>query len=290
MKVTIVQPYGYCAGVANAISLAYKTKQSKPNRKIIILGMLIHNEDALNKLKEVGIDTLYHKDKSLLELIDEIEDGSVVILTAHGHSKAVEEKLNERGLEFVDTTCPFVNLTFSQIDKSIKEGHHVIYIGKANHPEANAALSISKNVHLLDVSNPVLPLLEDESPLVINQTTFSHYEVEQLISMIKSKYPHANVFKSVCDASTRRQEALLNLPKDVDLIYIVGGKNSNNAKTLFNIAKSHYPQSKVLLIQNELDVNEKDLLGLHHIVISSGASTPKEITEQIKSKIELLCN
>lgn len=290
MKVTIVQPYGYCAGVANAISLAYKTKQSKPNRKIIILGMLIHNEDALNKLKEVGIDTLYHKDKSLLELIDEIKDGSVVILTAHGHSKAVEEKLNERGLEFVDTTCPFVNLTFSQIDKSIKEGHHVIYIGKANHPEANAALSISKNVHLLDVSNPVLPLLKDESPLVINQTTFSHYEVEQLISMIKSKYPHANVFKSVCDASTRRQEALLNLPKDVDLIYIVGGKNSNNAKTLFNIAKSHYPQSKVLLIQNELDVNEKDLLGLHHIVISSGASTPKEITEQIKSKIELLCN
>lgn len=290
MKVTIVQPYGYCAGVANAISLAYKTKQSKPNRKIIILGMLIHNEDALNKLKEVGIDTLYHKDKSLLELIDEIEDGSVVILTAHGHSKAVEEKLNERGLEFVDTTCPFVNLTFSQIDKSIKEGHHVIYIGKANHPEANAALSISKNVHLLDVSNPVLPLLDDESPLVINQTTFSHYEVEQLIDMIKSKYPHAIVFKSVCDASARRQEALLNLPKDVDLIYIVGGKNSNNAKTLFNIAKSHYSQSKVLLIQNELDVNEKDLLGLHHIVISSGASTPKEITEQIKSKIELLCN
>ena len=290
MKVTIVQPYGYCAGVANAISLAYKTKQSKPDRKIVILGMLIHNEDALNKLKEVGIDTLYHKDKTLSELIDEIEDGSVVILTAHGHSKAIEEKLNARKLEFVDTTCPFVNLTFSQIDKSIKEGHHVIYIGKANHPEANAALSISNNVHLLDVSNPVLPILEDESPLVINQTTFSHYEVEQLIELIKSKYPHANIFKSVCDASTRRQEALLSLPKDVDLIFIVGGKNSNNAKTLFNIAQSHYPQSKVLLIQNENDVNEKDLLGLHHIVISSGASTPKEITEQIKAKIELLYN
>ena len=290
MKVTIVKPYGYCAGVANAISLAYKTKEANPDRKIVILGMLIHNEDALTKLKEVGIDTLYHKDKDLLELIDEVEDGSIVILTAHGHKKEVEDKLNKRGLEFVDTTCPFVNLTFSQIAKSTKEGHHVIYIGKANHPEANAALSISTNVHLLDVSNPVLPGLEDESLLVINQTTFSHSEIEQLISLIKSKYPNANVFKSVCDASTRRQEALLSLNNDVDLIYIVGGKNSNNAKTLFNIASSHYPNSKVLLIQNEHDIKEKDLYGLHHVAISSGASTPKEITEQIKSKIELHSN
>ena len=290
MKVSIVKPYGYCAGVANAISLAYKTKEANPNRKIVILGMLIHNEDALEKLKEVGIDTLYHKGASLLDLIEEIEQDSIVILTAHGHSKEVENRLLEKGFEFVDTTCPFVNLTFSQIAKSIKDGHHVIYIGKANHPEANAALSISSNVHLLDVSSPEIPTLNDDSPLVINQTTFSHYEVEQLIEEIKKAYPKANVFKSVCDASTRRQEALLSLEKDVELIYIVGGKNSNNAKTLFNLAESHYPNAKVIAIQNEQDINEKDLLGLHHVAISSGASTPKEITEQIKTKIELLCN
>lgn len=290
MEVIIAKPYGYCAGVANAISLAYKTKESNPNRKIVILGMLIHNEDSLLELKKAGIKTIYQKDKDLLELIDEIEDGSIVILTAHGHKKEVENRLSARNLEFVDTTCPFVTLTFSEIAKSINEGHDVIYIGKENHPEATAALSISSRVHLLDVSKQIIPEIKDESPLIINQTTFSHYEIERLINLIKDKYPKAKIFKSVCDASTRRQEALLSLPKETQLIYIVGGKNSNNAKTLFDMAKEHFPNAKVIAIQNQDDIKEKDLKGLNLVAISSGASTPKAISEAIKVKIESLVN
>lgn len=290
MKVITVKPYGYCAGVANAISLAYKTKESNPDRNIVILGMLIHNEDALNELQKVGIKTIYKKGVQLENLVDEIEDNSIVILTAHGHKKLVEDRLNARGLEYVDTTCPFVTLTFKEIAKASEQGHDVIYIGKANHPEATAALSISKNVHLLDLSNPLIPEVKDESPLIINQTTFSHYEIEKQIELIKQKYPLAKVFKSVCDASTRRQEALLSLPKEVELIYVVGGKNSNNAKTLFDMAKEKYPSAKVIAIQNENDINEKDLLGLNLVAISSGASTPKEISEAIKSKIESIAN
>ena len=290
MEVIIAKPYGYCAGVANAISLAYKTKESNPDRKIVILGMLIHNEDSLLELKKAGIETIYQKDKDLLELIDEIEDGSIVILTAHGHKKEVENRLSARNLEFVDTTCPFVTLTFSEIAKSINEGHDVIYIGKENHPEATAALSISNRVHLLDVSKQIIPEVKDESPLIINQTTFSHYEIERIINLIKDKYPKSKVFKSVCDASTRRQEALLSLPKETELIYIVGGKNSNNAKTLFDMAKEHFPNAKVIAIQNQDDVKEKDLRGLNLVAISSGASTPKAISEAIKVKIESLAN
>lgn len=286
MKVILAKPYGYCAGVANAISLAYKTKEANPTRRIVILGMLIHNEDTLKELEKAGIETIYQKDKDLLELIDFIKDDSIVILTAHGHKEEVENRLKKRGLEFVDTTCPFVKTTFNEILKATKNNHDVIYIGKENHPEANAALSLSSRVHLVDVSNPVVPNLKDESPLIINQTTFSHYEVEQLIELIKTKYPNAQVLKSVCYASTQRQEALLNLPKDVDLIYVVGGKNSNNAKTLFNLASKHYPNAKVLAIQNADDIKEKDLSGLNLVAISSGASTPKEISEAIKIKIE----
>lgn len=286
MKVILAKPYGYCAGVANAISLAYKTKEANPKRRIVILGMLIHNEDTLKELEKAGIETIYQKDKDLLELIDFIKDDSIVILTAHGHKEEVENRLKERGLEFVDTTCPFVKTTFNEILKATKNNHDVIYIGKENHPEANAALSLSNRVHLLDVSNPVVPKLKDESPLIINQTTFSHYEIEQLIELIKTKYPNAQVLKSVCYASTQRQEALLNLPKDVDLIYVVGGKNSNNAKTLFNLASKNYPSAKVIAIQNADDVKEKDLIGLNLVAISSGASTPKEISEAIKNKVK----
>ena len=288
VKVILVEPYGYCAGVANAMALASKTKKDNPTRKVVILGMLIHNEDALKKLEEQDIETIYQKDKDLTELIDFIKDDSIVILTAHGHKKEVENKLKSRGLEYVDTTCPFVNLTFNQIRKVIENKKEVIYIGKAGHPEAEAALSISNKVHLLDVSSPVIPTLEDKSPLIINQTTFSHYEIDNLINKVKEVYPDAKVFKSVCDASTRRQDALLSLPKEVELIYIVGGTRSNNAKTLFEMAKNHYPNAKVLAIQNSDDVKEKDLLGLNLVAISSGASTPKEISEAIKNKIESL--
>lgn len=286
MKVDIIKPYGYCAGVANAISLANKTKEKNPNRQIVILGMLIHNEDTLKQLKENGIDTLYQKDKSLIELISFVPKDSIVILTAHGHDKKVEDKLRELNIDFVDTTCPFVNLTFSEIAKAVKNNHEVIYIGKFNHPEANAAISISSKVHLLDVSNQIIPEINDKEPLVINQTTFSHYEIERIIDSIKEKYPNAKIFKSVCDASTKRQEALLSLSKDVELIYVVGGKNSNNAKTLYDMAKQNYPNAKVLAIQNEYDINKKDLMGLNYVAISSGASTPKEISEKIKSVIE----
>lgn len=288
MKVILVKPYGYCAGVANAMSLASKTKKDNPNRKVVILGMLIHNEDALKKLEEQDIETVYQKDKDLTELIDFIKDDSIVILTAHGHKKEIETKLQARGLEYVDTTCPFVNLTFNQIRKVIENKKEVIYIGKAGHPEAEAALSISNKVHHLDVSNPIVPSSEDKSPLIINQTTFSHYEIDNLINKVKETYPEAKVFKSVCDASTRRQDALLSLPKEVQLIYIVGGTRSNNAKTLFEMAKNHYPNAKVLAIKNADDVKEKDLLGLNLVAISSGASTPKEISEAIKNKIESL--
>ena len=135
MKVILVKPYGYCAGVANAISLAYKTKEEHPHSKIIILGMLIHNEDTLKQLEKVGIETLYKKGVDLVDLVKDIKDESIVILTAHGHKKEVELALKERGLKYVDTTCPFVNLTFSEIAKAVKDGHEVIYIGKENHPE-----------------------------------------------------------------------------------------------------------------------------------------------------------
>lgn len=290
MKVILSKPYGYCAGVANAIALAYKTKQSNPNRKIVILGMLIHNEDTLHELDKNGILTIHSKEKTLLELIDDIDKNSIVILTAHGHSDEVENKLNRLGIEFVDTTCPFVKMTFREIRKAISSGHEVIYIGKTNHPEANAAISISNQVYLLDIKDKNVPIIRDKSPLIINQTTFSHLEIEHLLEDIKKVYPDANILKSVCDASTKRQEAILSLPKEVELIYIVGGKISNNAKTLFDLAKAHYPQAIVRLIQNENDINEKDLQGLNLVAISSGASTPKEISERIKERIESISN
>ena len=285
MKVTVLEPSGYCVGVERAIKIAIETKNEHPNSNVVVLGMLVHNEDSLKQLEKYGIKTIYKHGCSFEQLIDEIKEPSMVILTAHGHAISVEEKLIKNGHCIVDATCPFVKSSFETIFKSVNEGKPVLYIGVKNHPEAIAALSLSKDVYLVDYKEQNIPDLSVLSPLVISQTTLSKYEVEEISQKISKKYPNAKFLNGICNASTKRQEALMNLEDDVDLIYIVGGSNSNNSKTLFNLASKLYPNKIVKLIQNATDINKKDLLGLSHIVLSSGASTPKEVILEIKDKL-----
>lgn len=289
MKIEILEPFGYCAGVERAMKMALEVKKAHQDQEVVVLGMLVHNTDALNELSKAGISTIFDENKSLVELIDRVDNNAIVILTAHGHSLSVEEELNRRNIEFIDATCPFVTLTENVIKKAVSENRDVLYLGKKNHPEANAALSISNKVHLIEPKNVQL----DEKyrkPLVISQTTFSESEIAQTISFIKDALKEVSVSESICQASTLRQNALKNLSKDVELIYVVGGKNSNNTKTLFEIASSTHPKAKVLMIENASDVNKKDLNGLNYVAISSGASTPREITLEVESKIKSLLN
>ena len=267
------------------MKMAIETKKNNPTKNVVVLGMLVHNKDSLKKLQENGITTIYKKDCSLEQLIDEIKEPSIVVLTAHGHSKAVEEKLLDNGHEIVDATCPFVKSSFDLIKAAVSIDRHVFYIGVENHPECIAALSISDKVHFLNVKKPEWDQVECERPVSISQTTLSEREVERIEFDSFIHYPKIEKIKGICNASTARQDALICLPDDVDLIYVVGDVNSNNTKTLFNLAKYYYPETRVELIQNASEVNKKDLIGLSHIVISSGASTPREVVEEIKSTL-----
>ena len=285
MKVTILEPSGYCAGVEHAMETAIRTKEENPFKNVVVLGMLVHNEDSLKELEKHGIKTIYRQNCSYQQLIDHILEPSIVILTAHGHTKAVEDKLLKRGHKIVDATCPFVKQSFVNIINAIKNGKEVFYVGVKDHPEAVAALSLSEKVHFIDIKNPRIPNIKQKSLFVISQTTLSRFEVQELCDKIKQVYKDAEFLDGICNASTKRQEALMNLSKDIDMVYIVGGLNSNNSKTLFNLAKELYPNKQVKLIQNSNDINKKDLLGLSHIAISSGASTPRAIINQIKFKL-----
>ena len=286
MKVNIIEPSGYCVGVANAFSLAHKVREEYPNKTIVVLGMLVHNDDALKELKELNIKTLFSKDKSILEMVDEIQSDDIVILTAHGHPLSVEEKLKERGIKYFDATCPFVKNAHKQIEDAIKENHQVIYIGKKNHPEALSALSLSKNVILYEIKEGMdETLLKDKSPLLLSQTTFSKMDVENIEKSLKHNIEGLRFAPSVCNAASKRQEALLNIQNDVDIIVIVGGKSSNNTKTLYDLAVSHYQDKKVIFIQNEDDIKVEEFAIANNVAIISGTSTPKYVLERIREKI-----
>ncbi len=284
MKIITLTPRGYCKGVVNAINLAKKCAKEHPNTPISVLGMIVHNDYVVKALTQLNIRTLDAKGKTRLELLDEIDEG-IVLFTAHGISDAVINKAKEKGLTLVDASCTDVVYTKECVKSKVKDGYEVLYIGKENHPEAEAILSISSQVHLITNSTSIEKLSTD-SPLiyVTNQTTMSVLEVFHLIELIKEKFPHAFVEEEICSATRMRQEAVLNLSY-ADLLYVVGDPHSNNANKLKGIALENGIK-QVELIETALDIKEKDLLNKEVIAITASASTPTYLTNQVIKLLE----
>lgn len=141
MEVKAIVPRGYCKGVVNAINIAKKASQKPP---VYILGMIVHNQYIVNALEELGVKTIDHKGKTRLELLDDIDDGTVII-TAHGASEQVFLKAQKKGLNVIDASCQDVIKTHDLIKDKLKLGYEILYIGKVGHPEAEGAISINSH-------------------------------------------------------------------------------------------------------------------------------------------------
>lgn len=285
MKIEVLKPSGYCAGVANAIKIAIKTKENNKDKNVVVLGMLVHNEETLKYLNSLGINTLYDENKSLIDLAKNLKNNDLVILTAHGHSASLEVYLRENNIEFVDTTCPFVKKTIDEIQSFLNKNKEIVYIGKKNHPEANAVLSLSNNIHLCEVGKNNLLSLKSNDPLIFSQTTFSNEDIKIELENIKEHFSNAYYYGGICNSSQIRQNALISLKQYPDVIIIVGSRKSNNTSTLYSIAKSHYPKSRILFVENEKSINKEAFANANYVVISSGASTPNELINRIVNKL-----
>lgn len=288
MKVTILEPQGYCAGVTNAINIALRAKLENKDKSVYILGMLVHNEKVINELTSLGITTLYRDNKSDEELLYSLPDESIVVFSAHGHKKNLDDIAINKRFKVYDATCPKVQNNLKIISKEIEEGHKVIYIGHKNHPEALAALSISDQVLFYDIKGEFnYKGIKDKSPLVINQTTLNTKELKELYIDIIVHLPKARIMDEICPATRLRQEALINIDKDVDLILVIGDKNSSNTNRLLEIAKTNHPEIDSYLVSDLDELKKIDINKKKHVAIASGASTPKKEIDKIKEYLEL---
>lgn len=279
MEIKKVIPSGYCKGVVNAIRLAKDTKAKHPNENVYVLGMLVHNSFVTEELSSLGIITLDDSKKTKSELLDEIDEG-IVIFTAHGISDAIKEKAVNKGLKYVDASCVDVLKTQNIIKDYLKDGYDVIYFGKPNHPEAEAVLSISDHIHLVNNEDTLRKLNLDNPKLFLtNQTTMSYLELKDLFELAKSLYPDIIIQEEICNATSSRQKAIYEL-KDCDLLYVVGDVKSNNTNQLVQIGKNHGIK-KVLLIQNFKDINDDDLKDVNKIYVTAGASTPPALISEV---------
>lgn len=280
MEIIKITPRGYCKGVVKAIEIAKNTRKQYPNKKITILGMLVHNKHVVEALEALNIQTIDDKKKTRSELLDEINDG-IVIFTAHGVSQQVIDKAKNKGLIIVDATCQFVSIIHDLVKEKINEGYEIGYIGKKNHPESEAVLELSKKVHLVETENDLT--FNHDKLFFTNQTTLSYFDIQVLYQKIKEKYPHAIINNEICNATQSRQEAVINT-KDLDALIVVGDPHSHNTSKLASIGKKN--TENVFCVENAYDLLNIDLKQYHRIGITSGASTPTKITNQVIHYLE----
>lgn len=279
MKITIGKTSGFCNGVQNTVK---KAKNALGNEKVYCLGEIVHNERVIHELEANGMITI--------NKIEDAPNNSKVIIRAHGELKETYDRAKEKNLEILDLTCGKIKAIRVKISKKL-EDHYIIIIGKKNHPESLGVLSFSgDNSNIIEDKEDINEIIDKVNNSLLNkiyivsQTTFNSDKFDELISIIKNKTTkEVIVDKTICDATSKRQNETRELSKIVDTMIIVGGKKSSNTKELEIIAKENC--DNVILIQEKNDLNNNQIVG-EHIGIMAGASTPTILVEEIIEELK----
>ncbi|MDB5077803.1 MAG: 1-hydroxy-2-methyl-2-(E)-butenyl 4-diphosphate reductase [Chloroflexi bacterium] len=287
MRVIKISPRGYCYGVVDAIQMAKRVARD-PNvpRPIHVLGQIVHNHHAVESLNALGIVTL--DGSARMALLDRISEGTV-IFTAHGVSPAIKTAAAAKGLNCIDATCPDVTKTHDLVISLVSQGYEVIYVGKTGHPEPEGVIGEAPgHVHLVETSDDV-DKLKLTAPLiaVATQTTLSRWDTASVIDHIKDRYPQAVVNNDICHATHERQEAATTQVSEADLVLVVGDERSNNSKRLVQVVQE-IAGKPARLIDSVDDIDPAWFNGLSTVAVTSGSSTPTEITRAVIQLLEAL--
>ena len=280
LRVILAKPRGFCAGVERAIEIV--------ERAILLYGPPIYVRHEIVHNKRV-VDTLKAKGAVFVESLDEIPDGAVTIFSAHGVSDAVERKARNRDLPVIDATCPLVSKVHKEGQLHKRKGREVILIGHAGHPEVEGTQGrIPGGVHLVTKPKDVvsLPLPEDASVAYVTQTTLSVDDTREVIESLKHRFPR--IFgpdvKDICYATQNRQRAVRELAGQVDLLLVVGAKNSSNSNRLREIGSEMGVPAR--LIDDAGDLDPIWFEDVRTVGITAGASAPEELVDEVLDRLE----
>jgi 4-hydroxy-3-methylbut-2-enyl diphosphate reductase len=288
MDVIKVTPRGYCYGVVDAMELARKAaKDPAVPRPIYIIGLIVHNRFAVNELTALGVTTLDGVDRAAM--IEQVSEGTV-IFTAHGVSPLVKQRARERGLHVIDATCPDVTKTHDLVRDLVARDYLILYIGKKGHPEPEGVVGEApESVYLVENEADLAAIPErfaqTERLAVTTQTTLSQWDTAALIEAILERFPRVEVYNEICHATQVRQEAVAKMAVGADLTIVVGDPRSNNTNRLVQVAeeRAHSPAIRVDSLD---DLKPEMLEGKKRVAITSGASTPSQLTRQVIQYVE----
>jgi 4-hydroxy-3-methylbut-2-enyl diphosphate reductase len=275
MKVILAQPRGFCAGVVRAIDIVERALE-KYQAPIYVRHEIVHNRHVVDSLKAKGA--------IFVEELDEVPDGAHAVFSAHGVAQSVVKAAARRGLPVLDATCPLVSKVHAQAKRYVRHGRTMILIGHAGHPEVEGTIGqIDAPVHLVSTVEDVDALdIPAETPLAyVTQTTLSVDDTKAVIASLKGRFNNivGPDTSDICYATQHRQTAVRDMCRMVDVILVVGAKNSSNSNRLCEIGLEHGIPSYLIADASALDPEwlvDKETVGL-----TAGASAPEELILEV---------
>jgi 4-hydroxy-3-methylbut-2-enyl diphosphate reductase len=275
MKVQLASHYGFCFGVKRAIKIAQEHKDSST------MGPLIHNQNEINRLKDDFNVGLYTN-------IDDVQTKDTVIIRTHGIPKDDLKQLRQKDAKVINATCPFVTTPQQIVKNMSKEKYSILIFGDEEHPEVKGVKSYGidqDDVHVVLTESQLENIVfKYDKIATVAQTTRKKDIYLDLVNNLVLKYKEVRVFNTICDATFENQAATKDLAKKVDIMIVIGGKNSSNTKQLLTIAQDYCKNSYLIEDEKELNLNwfkDKKLCG-----VTAGASTPDWIIQIVIQNIQ----
>ena len=288
LKIFLASPRGFCAGVDRAIEIVNKAL-NKHGKPVYVRHEIVHNKQVVEDLKKRGAIFVE-------EISDNKDKSRPVIFSAHGVPKKVPEEAKLKNLFYIDATCPLVSKVHRESEQLYKNGFDIILIGHKNHPEVIGTMGQLPrgSIRLVETINDVESsnIKDFKKPLAyITQTTLSVDDTKEIIDSLRNKFPNIKgpVKEDICYATTNRQNAVKKIAPDCEMIFIIGSRNSSNSARLVEVAKkAGCTNSELIHSDKKLPIDQ--IKKCKKIGISSGASAPEQLVQNLINEIKENCN
>lgn len=274
MKIEVAKSAGFCFGVKRAVEKTYELSENH-GKRIVTYGPIIHNEQVVGDLKKHSVNVINELSKA--------DENCLVIIRAHGVPKSVYGYLEEKGIEYVDLTCPYVKKIHKIVEEHYNKGYKIVLIGKKNHPEVvgiNGWCNESAIILYEEELNEELEkkLSDINNICIVAQTTINKQKFYNYVKFIKNTCKNTEVFDTICNATYERQDEALRLAQNAEVMIVVGGANSSNSNELYLKCKEVCPETYLIETGEQLKN-----ISYHNkkIAITAGASTPAYIIKEV---------
>lgn len=280
LRLLLAAPRGFCAGVDRAIDIVDLALQ-RYGAPVYVRHEIVHNRYVVDGLKAKGA--------IFVEELDEVPDGVPVVFSAHGVPKSVPAAATDRGLDWLDATCPLVSKVHRQAERQIEAGRHILFIGHKGHPEVIGTLgqvpegTITLVDSLADVET--LDFAPGTALAFLTQTTLSVDDTAEIVAALKARYPDIVGPKAedICYATSNRQAAVKTIAPQCQLVLVIGAPNSSNSLRLVEVAERCGAQAR--LVQRGAEIAEEWLDGVEVLGLTAGASAPEALIQEVLDRL-----